>query len=71
MVVHCLIFLSHDKINMSVHKSMNYKTQLRKKTYRVHKINESNFLNIEFKYCIPRIVEEQYITIYFCEARAF
>jgi hypothetical protein len=63
-------FFSHYKFNMSVHK---YKTQLKKRAYRAHKIDECNFLNIELKYYVPIIVEEQYVTTssYFCQAYAF
>ena len=34
-----------------------------KRTNIVHKIDEYNFLNIEMKYYIPIIVEEQYVSI--------
>ena len=71
MVVHCLIVFNHYKLNMSVEEYMNCKTQLRKKkTYKVHKIDEYNFVNIEFKYYIPIIVEEQYVSTS-CQACAF
>jgi hypothetical protein len=42
---------------MSGYKYTNDKTQLKKRTYKVHKIDEYSFVNVESKYYVPIIVE--------------
>ena len=64
MVVQCLNFFNRYKFNLSVYKYMNYKIQLRKKkTYRVNKINEYSFLNVELIEILHTYnSEEKYVT---------